>query len=159
MEEPKSKSQKKRDADALQKIGVELVELSLEKLATLPLPDNLRKAIVEAKAIKSHGALRRQAQLIGKLMRNSESEEILASYEALRADESATTAIFHDIEIWRTRLMTEGNEALTEFIDTYRPSDVQQLRQLIKKAIEDQAKEQNTGAHRALFRSLRSIVK
>ncbi len=159
MDEPKSKSQQKRDADALQKIGVELIELSLEKLTTLPLPDNLKKAILEAKSIKSHGAMRRQAQLIGKLMRNGNSEEIVASYEALRADESATTAIFHDIEIWRTRLMTEGNEALTEFIDTFRPSDVQQLRQLIKKAIDDHAKEQNTGAHRALFRFIRSIVK
>ena len=66
MEEPISKSQKKRDADALQKIGVELVALSLEKLDTLPLPDNLRRAIIEAKSLKSHGAIRRQAQLIGK---------------------------------------------------------------------------------------------
>ena len=45
MDEPKSKSQQKRDADALQKIGVELIELSLEKLTTLPLPDNLKKAM------------------------------------------------------------------------------------------------------------------
>ena len=64
MDEPKSKSQKKREADALQKIGVKLIALSLEKLDLLPLPDNLRQAIIEAKLLKSHGAIRRQAQLI-----------------------------------------------------------------------------------------------
>ena len=46
MDEPKSKSQKKRDAAALQKIGVELIGLSLEKLDLLPLPANLRQAII-----------------------------------------------------------------------------------------------------------------
>ena len=49
--------------------------------------------------------------------------------------------------------------ALTEFIDIYHPEDVQQLRQLIKKAVDDQQKEKNTGAAKALFRYLRSIYK
>jgi len=56
MEEPISKTQKKRDADSLQKIGVQLVELSSDKLDSLPLADNLRLAIDQAKTIKSHGA-------------------------------------------------------------------------------------------------------
>ncbi len=158
MDEPKSKSQKKREAATLQKLGIELIALSIEKLDQLPLPDNLRKAIVDAKLLKSHGAVRRQAQLIGKLMRTDNSEEIVAGYEQLLAEASAKTEQFHDIEAWRRRLMSEGNDALTEFVASHQPDDVQHLRQLIKKSVDEQNKQQHLGASKALFRYLRSCL-
>lgn len=158
MDEIKSKSQKKRDADALQKIGIQLVALPLDKLDQLPLPPPLRQAIIEARSLKSHGAVRRQAQLIGKLMRLPGSEAILSSYEALQAEASAKTSAFHEVETWRTRLIEEGNLALTEFVAMYQPTDIQQLRQLIKKAVDERQKEQHSGASKALFRYLRSCL-
>lgn len=159
MDEPVSKSQKKRDADALQKIGVKLIDLSFKKLDSLPLPDNLYKAITDAKLIKSHGAKRRQAQLIGKLMRAADFDAIVDAYEQILDEDSAVTASFHEIELWRDKLIHEGKDALTEFIDTHQPEDVQQLRQLIKKAVDDQKNEKNTGAAKSLFRFLRSSIK
>ncbi|KTC80865.1 alpha helix protein [Legionella cherrii] len=158
MDEPVSKSQKKREADFLQKMGVKFIDLSLTKLDLLPLPENLYKAIIEAKSIKSHGAKRRQSQLIGKLMRAADYEEILAAYERVLEEDSAVTASFHEVEYWRDRLINEGKEALTEFIEAHQPEDVQHLRQLIKKAVDDQQKEKNTGAAKALFRYLRSSI-
>ncbi|MFT4058191.1 MAG: ribosome biogenesis factor YjgA [Legionella sp.] len=158
MDEPVSKSQKKRDADYLQKIGVKFIDLSLAKLDLLPLPENLYKAIIDAKSIKSHGAQRRQAQLIGKLMRAAEFEEIIVAYERIIAEESAVTASFHEVEVWRERLINEGKPALTEFIATYQPEEVQQLRQLIKKAVDEQQKGKNAGAAKALFRYLRTYI-
>lgn len=158
MDEPKSKSQKKRDSDALQKVGVKLVALSLDKLDTLPLTDNLKQAILDAKNLRSHGAVRRQAQLIGKLMRNADSEAILTAYESLIAEGNAKTAEFHMMEVWRTRLLKEGKDALTEFIEAYPQVDVPKLRQLIKKAVDEVDKDQATGASKALFRYLRSCL-
>lgn len=158
MEESKSKSQKKRDADALQKVGVQLIALSMTKLDLLPLSDPLKKAIVDAKSLRSNGAIRRQAQLIGKLMRSDNSEEILAAYQQLLAEESAQTAAFHELEQWRERLIHEGKDALTAFINAYHPQDVQQLRQLIKKAVDEHQRQQHTGASKALFRYLRSCL-
>ncbi|WED42904.1 ribosome biogenesis factor YjgA [Legionella cardiaca] len=158
MEEQKSKSQKKRDAEALQKVGVKLIALNATKLDELPLPANLRQAIIEAKNIKSHGAMRRQAQLIGKLMRASDSEAILAAYESIVAEDSAQTAAFHELEQWRERLIDDGKEALTAFIDQYNPTDVQQLRQLVKKAIDEKTNNKQGGASKALFRFLRSCL-
>lgn len=158
MEEPKSKSQKKRDADALQDLGVKLVELSQTKLDSLPLPANLRQAIIDARSIKSHGAKRRQHQLIGKLMRASETDPIIEAYQAIVSEEQAKTADFHDLEQWRDRLIHEGNEALTAFVEQYQPEDLQQLRHLIKKAQHDHLHEKNTGAAKALFRFLRSCL-
>lgn len=159
MEEEVSKSQKKRDAEHLKKLGVKLIELSPGKLTELPLPDNLFKAIIEAKSIKSHGAKRRQAQLIGKLMRSADFESIIAAYEQMLDEDSATTANFHEVERWREKLIHEGKESLTEFIDLYHPQDLQQLRQLIKKAVDDQHHEKNTGAAKALFRYLRAYIR
>lgn len=158
MEEPKSKSQKKREADTLQKIGVELIELSLEKLNHLPLSEVLRRAIVEAKDLKSHGAIRRQAQLIGKLMRSCDSDAILQAYMDLQSEESAQTADFHRAEFWRDRLIHEGKIALTEFIATYHPAETQSLRQLITKAERDLQTNQNTGASKKLFRFIRACI-
>lgn len=159
MDDPISKSQKKRDAESLRKLGVQFIALSSAKLDKLPLTEPLYKAIVDAKSIKSHGAKRRQAQLIGKLMRSADYEAILAAYTQLVEEDSAVTANFHDVELWREKLMATGKDGLTEFIAIYQPEDVQHLRQLIKKAIADQAKEKNTGAATALFRYLRSIIK
>lgn len=158
MDELKSKSQKKREAEALKKIGVELIGLSMDKLDLLPLSDELRRAVVEAKALKSHGAVKRQAQLIGKLMRSAEYDAIIAAYDELLAEDSSQTARFHAVEHWRSRLIEEGKDALTEFIQANPDIDVQQLRQLIKKAVDDQSKEKNTGASKALFRYLRPYL-
>ena len=158
MYEPKSKSQKKRDANALQKVGVELIALSLEKLEALPLSDNLKQAILDAKKLKSHGAIRRQAQLIGKLMRAADSDAILAAYDQLRAEGNAKTVEFHEVEVWRERLLDEGKDALSEFIASYPDVDVPKLRQLIKKTVDERNKDQNTGAYKLLFRYLRSCL-
>jgi ribosome-associated protein len=159
MDEPVSKSQKKREASYLQGIGVQLIELSPSKLNELPLTETLHKAIMDAKSIKSHGAKRRQAQLIGKLMRSADYDAIIEAYNRMMDEDSAVTVQFHEIESWRDRLLHEGKEALTEFINLYHPEDLQQLRQLIKKAVEDAQKERNTGASKALFRYLRSSIK
>ena len=158
MDEPISKSQKKRDADHLQKVGVQFIDLSLEKLNQLPLPENLYKAIIEAKKIKSHGARRRQAQLIGKLMRAADHEEIIAAYQLMLDEEQGTTASFHEVEMWRDRLLQGDKSELTEFIAQYQPEEVQHLRQLITKARADAEKNKNTGAAKALFRFLRGCI-
>jgi len=65
----KSKTQKKKEALALQKLGEKLVTLSTEQLEDIDMPEDLYNAVREAKAISSHGARRRQMQYIGTLMR------------------------------------------------------------------------------------------
>ncbi len=158
MDDQKSKSERKREADSIQKIGVKLIALSLEKLDTLPLSPRLRQAVVEAKHLKSHGAIRRQAQLIGKLMRGDECDRLLSAYQQLLERDSAITVDFHEVEVWRSRLMKEGSDALTAFIAHYNPDDHVRLRQLIKKAIAEADKEPSTGAKKALFRYIRVYV-
>jgi ribosome-associated protein len=158
MNELKSKSQKKRDANALQELGVKLVGLSLEKLDQLPLSSQLKGAILDARVLRSFGAIRRQSLWIGKLIREEGGDAIVKAYAALQLEDSAQTAGFHEVEHWRTQLMHEGKDALTLFVETYPTVNVQQLRQLIKKAADDLQQEKNTGASRALFRYIRSFI-
>ena len=79
-----SKSARKREYIALQKLGEELITLKESDLDSLPLDDNLREAVLEARQIKAHGALRRQKQYIGKLMRHIDPEPVRAEMAKLR---------------------------------------------------------------------------
>jgi ribosome-associated protein len=79
-----SKSARKREYIALQKLGEELITLKISELESLPLEDELREAVLEARQIKAHGALRRQKQYIGKLMRHIDPEPLKAELAKLR---------------------------------------------------------------------------
>jgi len=78
---PPSKSSRKRAAHAAQKLGEQLVRMRAQDVAPLPLTGELRDAIAEARRLTSRGALARQHQYIGKLMRDID----LAALEAALA--------------------------------------------------------------------------
>ena len=79
-----SKSARKRAYLALQKLGEELVTLREADLQAIPLDEELREAVMEARGIKAHGALRRQKQYIGKLMGRVDPEPIREALKRLR---------------------------------------------------------------------------
>ena len=66
--QPISKTKLKASADALQDLGVKLLDLPDSKLAVLDLPETLLLAIQEGRKIRANGALRRHRQYIGTLM-------------------------------------------------------------------------------------------
>jgi ribosome-associated protein len=78
-----SKSARKREHLARQKLGEELITLREGDLRSLALDEDLFEAVMEARGIKSHGALRRQKQYIGKIMRHMDPEPIRAALENL----------------------------------------------------------------------------
>jgi ribosome-associated protein len=81
-ERPPSKSSRKRAALALQKLGDQLVRMRPDEVAALPLTESLRDAIDEARRLTRHGALARQSQYIGKLMRDADVDAIEAALAA-----------------------------------------------------------------------------
>jgi ribosome-associated protein len=83
---PPSKSSRKRAAHAAQKLGEQLVRMRAQEVAQLPLSEELRDAIAEARRLSSRGALARQHQYIGKLMRDI---DLAALEAALAAQEVA----------------------------------------------------------------------
>ena len=59
-----SKSERKRRSDDLQSLGEALIELPAAELDALPLPDQLRDAVLLAQRITAHGGLYRQKRCI-----------------------------------------------------------------------------------------------
>lgn len=153
-----SKSQKKREAEALQKVGEKLVDLPQSKLDVFPLSSVLRKAIMDAKAIKSFGAKRRQGQFIGKLLLKENGDEILHAFEALQKEDTGKTAAFHETELWRDRLIQEPHKAIDAFVNSYPTVELQQLKTLVQKAVSEKTRGQPLGASKALFRFLRAYL-
>ena len=79
-----SKSARKREYLALQKLGEELITLRESDLQAMSLDEDLLEAVLDAKRMKKHGALRRQKQYIGKLMGRVDPEPIRTALERLR---------------------------------------------------------------------------
>lgn len=90
-----SKSEIKRDAEALKDLGSELVDLGKNALS-IPLDDDLRAAVELAQKIKKEGR-RRQIQLIGKLLRARDVEPIQTALDKLK---TAITSRFHCSISW-----------------------------------------------------------
>ena len=63
-----SRSARKREALALQELGVRLTLLKPAQLQRLSLPEQLLAAVLEAQRLTSRAALARQRQYIGKLI-------------------------------------------------------------------------------------------
>lgn len=158
VELPKSKSQIKREMNALQNLGKAIVQLPPKDLAKIPLPDDLAEAIHHARNIRSHGALRRQMQLIGRLMRNVNPEPIQQALDSIRLSGHQSSAHFHAIEQWRDRLINEGQAALDEFIGQHPQADRQQLRQLMLNASKEAKQDKPPKSARNLFRIIREIL-
>ena len=79
-----SKSARKREYLALQKLGEELIRVKQHELLTMGLDEDLLEAVLDARNMKSHGALRRQKQYIGKIMRGVDPEPIRTALDRLR---------------------------------------------------------------------------
>jgi len=112
-----SKSARKREHLALQTLGEQLIDLSDEQLTSLLLDDQLLDAVQTAKTMKAHGALRRQKQLIGKIMRGVDPEPIRAALDAFGHHDNQAREVFRASEQWRDRVATGGSDALAEFFE------------------------------------------
>lgn len=153
-----SRTQLKREMEALQKIGKELIALPANEFSSIDLPEELRKAILLAHTLKSNEAKRRHLQYIGKLMRTVEVEPIQAAIVKIKYRHSDFSTQFHKVEKWRDRFIAEGDDALQEFIDAHPNADRQQLRQLIRNAQKDQSTQKNTGGAKTLFRAIQKVI-
>lgn len=154
-----SKSQLKREMTALQKLGEELVAEPRDRVKRLPLPEDVRDAILECQAIKDHEGRRRQMQYVGKKMRGLEEDELAAVQRMLdswRGASKADTAALHALERRRDRLLKDDN-ALTELLSEYPQADVQQLRTLIRNARKEQAESKPPKAYREIFQILKEL--
>ncbi|HWA13658.1 MAG TPA: ribosome biogenesis factor YjgA [Burkholderiales bacterium] len=152
-----SKTQRKRESHSLQDIGEELVALGAERLAQMDLPQNLLEAVLEARRISKFGALRRQMQYLGRLMREIDPAPIRARLDAWKGQSAEATANLHKIERWRDRLLKDEG-GLADFAALHPRADLQRLRALVRNAQREAAAGKPPKSFRELFQSLREIL-
>jgi ribosome-associated protein len=154
---PPSKTKIKKQMHELRDLGKELTELGKDQLAQLDLPENLRDAIREMRNINKFGAIKRQMQYIGKLMRDVDTAPILAKLDAWKGKSQHHIAYMHQLERWRDRLM-ESDAALTELLAAHPESDAQRLRTLIRNAQKEIEANKPPKNYREIFQVLREII-
>lgn len=156
-EELISKSQRKRDANAAQQLGKDILGLSPDAQNSIELPENLSKALDDARRIKKNSALKRQLQYIGKLMRHIDLEPIREQYLKLTNHYDKDIKALHHLEKWRDRLLAEGDKALEELINEAPNTDRQHLRQLIRQSAKETKLKKPPKSAREIFKYLKTL--
>ncbi len=152
-----SKSALKRQSHDLQSLGLELAELSVQRLAATAMPDALREAILEYRRTKSHEGRRRQLQYVGKLMRSADEAVLREAVDAAKLGSAKETLALHEAERWRAELIAD-DAALTRWMAEHPDTDTQQLRSLVRAARRDAVvpEARQPRSHRELFQFIKA---
>lgn len=145
----------------LQKMGEELVNEARDRVKRVPMPEDVREAILECQMIRDHEGRRRQLQYVGKKMRTLDEEEVAAiqrTIDSWKGLSKADTANMHAMERRRDKLLTD-DKALTVLLSENPELDVQHLRTLIRNARKEQAENKPPKAYREIFQILKEIAK
>ncbi|WP_373989031.1 ribosome biogenesis factor YjgA [Duganella sp. BuS-21] len=154
-----SKSEAKRQSNALQKMGEVLVEAPRDRVKRVPMPEDVLEAILMCQTITNHEGRRRQMQFVGKKMRTLDEEEVALIQKAIDSWKGASkseTAAMHALERRREKLLTDDN-ALTSLLADHPELDVQHLRTLIRNARKEQAENKPPKAYREIFQILKQL--
>ncbi|HFC8456724.1 TPA: ribosome biogenesis factor YjgA [Neisseria subflava] len=152
-----SKTQIKKQMNDLQALGMELTKLSSDTLKKIGLDEELFEAIATYKKITSNSALKRQAQFIGRLMRDTDPAPIETYLAKLRGDNTAHNAFLQRVEQARTRLLADDG-AITQFMADFPQADAGKLRTLIRNTKKEQEQNKPPKNFRALFQEIKAVM-
>ena len=153
-----SRTQKKKVAQALQKLGEQLVKLGEAQLATMRLPAELAEAVQMARQMTSHEARRRQMQYIGSLMRQLDVTQVQKEIASIAQQDHDAVRRFKQAERWRDALVAGDDSRLAWLAQRLSDRDQGQLLQLVRDARDASASRRSPKAGRKLFRFLRQVL-
>lgn len=154
-----SKSELKRQMNALQELGEALVAEPRDRVKRVPMPEDVRDAILECQTITNHEGRRRQMQFVGKKMRTLDEAEVALIQKTIdgwKGASKADTAAMHALERRREKLLAD-DKALTTLLAENPELDAQHLRTLIRNARKEQAENKPPKAFREIFQILKQI--
>jgi ribosome-associated protein len=152
-----SKSQRKREAQALLDLARDLVSMPEARLKGLPVDAELRDAIDFTRSISSHGARKRQLMTVGKMLRLRDNQVLLDAVANFDKRARQENARFHHIEAWRDRLLEGDDQVLSGLLEMLPDANAQVLRQLIRNARKEAKLNKAPASARKLFKLLRSM--
>lgn len=156
-----NKTRVKVELDGLHNLGKSIAELSKNQFEAMPLTDGLRQSINEAKKLSKGGAIKRQFKYIAKLLRELDEGDVELLQQALDKQldkDRSATARLHQLEQWRDKLVTDGDTALSAFLDDHPQADRQHLRQLQRKAKQETERGKPPTSARKIFQYLKEVL-
>ena len=153
----KSKTQLKKEADDIQQFGIEISNLPNHKIKELSLSDEIIEAIIFYKEIKKNSAKRRQAQFLGKLLRDFDLSNVTQEMDTLKAFSRLQVKFEHEAELWRDKLINDQS-ALNEYINEFQP-DLTNLNQTINAARKEFQSNKKSKNYRNLYRIILADIK
>lgn len=151
-----SNRQRQRETAALLGLAKSLVEMKPSQLAQVPLPDDVREAVLVCRGL-GRGPRVRQLRRVAQLLRVHDLTEIGAAAADAGHKQRRRASRERVYEQWRERLVTEGDPALTEFIDEHPMADPPRLRQLLRAARRDPGSGKSRQALLAVLRLIREV--
>lgn len=152
-----NKTQIKREMAALFELGEEMSGLTASQLKTLELPENIHKAVAEVAGMPLKGARKRLLKFIAAQLHKIDVEPIREKLARIKNKSVHAVREHHIVERWRDRLITEGDDALTELLDEHPGADRQQIRQLIRSAKKETETAKPPKSSRMLYRYLKAL--
>ena len=156
-DEPASKSRRKREAQHLQKLGEGLLEVPDEALEALAVPERLKEAVRLARTLRKRGALHRQKQYIGKLMRSIDPGPVEALLETTAAPGREEARLHRVAETWRDRLLDDPS-AIDAFVAAFPGTNRAEVEEALTAARLERRDGGPAGGARRLYRVLREIA-
>jgi ribosome-associated protein len=155
-----SRSERKREHQALQRLAVRALGLPAARLRGLGLEVGVLDALRAGQAIKASAARERHVRHLANLLA-SDPQAAAAIGAALDRDSQGhalEVARFHALERWRDRLLAEGDAALAEFVDAHPGADATTLRTQVRQAAKDAGTPRQGAAARRLFQALKAVA-
>lgn len=159
-----SKSQLKREADAVLDFARTLGTIPDAELAQIELPEDIAAAVHQLRQINARSAGKRQLHYLAKILRKNPQQlpALQAASERVRLPAQLETQAFHNVERWRSRLLESDSakrkQALTDFKIQQPRADLQQLRQLLRNHDQQRSDDGKKRLARELFRWLRDAM-
>ncbi|CAA6803349.1 MAG: FIG138315: Putative alpha helix protein [uncultured Thiotrichaceae bacterium] len=154
----KNKTALKRDLIELREMAKEIMTLNEEQIRNLPMDERLQNECVYGKRMRKE-ALRRQLIFLERLMNKEEdTDAIRQALDDLKRPKQAEVALFHQLEVWRDKLLNNDAALLEELLEKYPVLERQSLRQFLRNAEKEKAQNKPPKSSRALFKYLRSNI-
>jgi len=153
-----SRTKKKEAALAAQRLGERLLSLTDDQLSHLKIPEMLKEALADARSMKKHGALRRQLQYIGTLMRHLDTDQLQEQLDGIARQGHEAARRFKQTEQWRDRLIAGDDDQAATLVAQYPQMDQSLLADLVQKCRQATIPNERKKAGRALFRYIQQFI-
>lgn len=142
------------EAETAENLCEAMLAMRPEALAKLDVDPVLRDAVAELRTLFAKKQRPRHLRYVQRLIRESDLESIREAIEAAEL-ESGDDPLIRSAERWRDRLVSEGDAALVDYLDTVGSSDRTALRQAVSRAKAGKTPEERARATRDVFDRVR----